>query len=169
MSKQELYRERPERAEGVLQNEFLSPRIGRLAAPGPQGEIRVEYGGDTKPARSVSGVNRAELVKPENQGNDVLLIFEAGDPDRPIIIGLMDDPLEALVSMEVAAKRPDPLKAALVDGKRVTIEAEEEVVLKCGAGSITLRKDGKIIIKGTHLLSRSSGPNRIKGGSVQIN
>jgi hypothetical protein len=49
------------------------------------------------------------------------------------------------------------------------LEAQEEIVLKCGEGSITLRKDGKIIIKGTHLLSRASGPNRIKGGSVQIN
>jgi hypothetical protein len=109
------------------------------------------------------------LVKPENRGRDVLLLFEVGDPHRPIIIGLMDDPLEHLISMEVApssAKKPDDV---FVDGKRVTIEAEEEVVLKCGPGSITLRKDGKIIIKGTHLLSRSSGSNRIKGARVDIN
>jgi hypothetical protein len=129
----------------------------------------VEYDGGIRVARSVSGVSRSELVKPENHGRDVLLLFEVGDPNRPIIIGLMEDPLERLVSMEVAPKPVDQPKEVVVDGKRVTIEAEEEVVLKCGAGSITLRKDGKIIIKGTHLLSRSSGPNRIKGGSVNIN
>lgn len=169
MSKQELYRENIERVDGVLHNEFLAPRIGKLAAPGPAGEILVEYEGSTKVARSVSGVSRSELVKPENRGRDVLLLFEVGDPNRPIIIGLMDDPLEHLVSMEVAPKTVDQPKEVVVDGKRVMIEAEEEVILKCGAGSITLRKDGKIIIKGTHLLSRSSGPNRIKGGSVNIN
>lgn len=165
MGKQELYRESAE----VLHNQYLSPRVGRLAPPGPSGEILIEYEGSTKVARSVSGVSRSELAKPENRGRDVLLLFEVGDPNRPIIIGLMEDPLDRLVSMEVAPKPADMPKEVVVDGKRVTIEAEEEVVLKCGAGSITLRKDGKIIIKGTHLLSRSSGPNRIKGGSVNIN
>lgn len=165
MAKQELYREGAE----VLHNQYLSPRIGRLLSPGSAGEVLVEYEGSARVARSVSGVSRSELIKPGNRGRDVLLLFEVGDPNRPIIIGLMEEPLEALVSMEVAPKPSDPPKEVVVDGKRVTIEAEEEVVLKCGAGSITLRKDGKIIIKGTHLLSRSSGPNRIKGGSVQIN
>lgn len=169
MSKRELYRDNTERVDEVLHNQFLSPRIGRLSALGPAGEILVEYEGSTRVARSTSGVSRSELVKPGNRGRDVLLLFEVGDPNRPIIIGLMDDPLEHLVSMEVAPKPADQPKEVVVDGKRVTIEAEEEVVLKCGAGSITLRKDGKIIIKGTHLLSRSSGPNRIKGGSVDIN
>lgn len=57
----------------------------------------------------------------------------------------------------------------MVDGKRVVIEAQEEIELKCGQGSITIRKDGKIVVKGTNLLSRSSGPNRIKGGSINLN
>lgn len=169
MSKREIYRDNTERVDGVLHNQFLSPRIGRLAAIGPAGEILVEYEGSTRVARSVSGVSRSELIKPENRGRDVLLLFEVGDPNRPIIIGLMDNPLEHLVSMEVAPKPADPPKEIAVDGKRVTIEAEEEVVLKCGLGSITLRKDGKIIIKGTHLLSRSSGPIRVKGARVDIN
>ena len=46
---------------------------------------------------------------------------------------------------------------------------EKEIVLECGEGSITIRKDGKIVIKGTHLLSRAAGVNRIKGGQVNIN
>lgn len=165
MSKREPYRESAE----VLHNQYLTPRVGRLASPGPAGEILVEYEGSTRVARSTTGVSRSELVKPENRGRDVLLLFEVGDPNRPIIIGLMDDPLDHLVSMELTAPSVQKPNDVRVDGKRVTIEAQEEVVLKCGAGSITLRRDGKIIIKGTHLLSRSSGQNRIKGGSVQIN
>ncbi len=149
--------------------ECVAPQIGRLAAPGPMGEIQVECCGSTKAARLLSGISRNELNRPQNRGRDVLLIFEEGDPGRPIIIGLMGNPIESLVAMESSVQSHAQTREILLDGKRITIEAEEEVVLKCGPGSITLRKDGKIVIKGTHLLSRSSGPNRIKGGSVNIN
>jgi hypothetical protein len=56
-----------------------------------------------------------------------------------------------------------------VDGKRITIEGEDEVVLKCGDASITLTKAGKVLIRGKYLLNRSDGVNRIMGGSVQVN
>ena len=60
-------------------------------------------------------------------------------------------------------------KDVLIDGKRVTFDAQEEIVLRCGKASIILSRDGKIVIKGTHLLSRSRGMNKIKGGAVHIN
>jgi hypothetical protein len=99
----------------------------------------------------------------------VLVVFEAGDPEKPIILGLVADPLDELIAFDGHSELTEEPKDIVFDGRRMTIEAHEEIVLKCGEGSITLRKDGKIIIKGTHLLSRASGPNRIKGGSVQIN
>ena len=46
-----------------------------------------------------------------------------------------------------------------VDGRRVEITAEEEIVLRCGESSITLTRAGKIILRGAYLLSRSSGVN----------
>ena len=58
---------------------------------------------------------------------------------------------------------------ARVDGDRVVISADKEIVLQCGKASITLTRAGKILLRGAYLLSRSSGVNRIKGGSVQIN
>lgn len=168
MSKQKIFRDGSEGVE-ALYKESVSPRIGTLAAPGPSGEIVVEYDGKSAAARLLSSVKRNQLIKEENRGRAVLLVFEEGDPDRPIIVGLMEDPLEELVSMEFSAEPSNSPKEARVDGKRVAIEAQEEITLKCGAGSITLRKDGKIIIKGTHLLSRSSGPIRVKGARVDIN
>ena len=92
-------------------------------------------------------------------------MFEQGNPEKPIVLGLLADPLEEVIAV---SEDQEP-KEILLDGKRITLEAQDEIQLKCGEGSITLRKDGKIIIKGTHLLSRAIGPNRIKGGSVQIN
>jgi hypothetical protein len=58
---------------------------------------------------------------------------------------------------------------AHVDGQRVTLEGSDEIVLKCGQASITLRRNGKVIIRGTYVETHSSGVNRIKGGSVQVN
>ncbi len=74
---------------------------------------------------------------------------------------------------EVAGKKGIVLGivAAPAAGKaeKLVIEAEREIVIKCGEGSITVSADGKIAIKGTHLLSRATGINKIKGGSVAIN
>ncbi|HEY6876702.1 MAG TPA: hypothetical protein VI299_01735 [Polyangiales bacterium] len=58
---------------------------------------------------------------------------------------------------------------ALVDGKRVVLDAQDEIVLRCGKASITLRRNGRIVIRGTHVETQSQGVNRIRGGSVQIN
>jgi uncharacterized protein (DUF2345 family) len=57
----------------------------------------------------------------------------------------------------------------MVDDKRIEIEGQDEVVLRCGKASITLRRNGRVVIRGTYVESRSSGTNRIKGGSVLIN
>ncbi len=55
------------------------------------------------------------------------------------------------------------------DGRKVVVSAQRELVLRCGSASITLTAAGKILIRGAYVLTRSSGVNRIQGGSVQIN
>lgn len=94
----------------------------------------------------------------------VVLVFEQGDPRRPIIVGVLQDsaPLPAI---DVAPA----LVSAQVDEQRVVLTAEREIVLKCGNASITLTRAGKVLIKGTYVLSRSSGYNKIKGAAVDIN
>ncbi len=142
------------------------PSIGRLVGTTASGDIAVRIGtGSPTPARLMAGVRRSVLSQPRMKDREVLVVFEQGDPAKPVILGLLADPLEEVIA---SSESHEP-QEVMLDGKRVTLEAQEEVVLKCGEGSITLRKDGKIIIKGTHVLSRASGSNRIKGGSVQIN
>jgi hypothetical protein len=138
----------PERIDGVV--------IGELAALGDAGEARVAFAGgpaDGAPARAMAALG------PGDVGREVALMFEGGDPRRPVIMGLMHVPGAA------TAKRPE----ARVDGERVELSAEKELVLRCGKASITLTRAGKILIRGAYLLARSSGVNRIQGGSVQIN
>ena len=58
---------------------------------------------------------------------------------------------------------------AVLDGRRVVLEAHDEIVLRCGESSISLRKDGKVVIRGRELVSRAAEINKIKGGAVHIN
>jgi len=91
-------------------------------------------------------------------GCEVVLAFEHGDFGRPIILGCIQPLGEQEPSVEVK-----------LDGEQLTFSADKEIVLCCGKSSITLTRAGKVLIRGTYLVSRSSGVNRIKGGSVQIN
>jgi hypothetical protein len=145
-----------------------SPCIGRLL-PGKSGEILVEYSGNPpRPARLVARLDRHELLRPENAGREVLLVFEQGNPERPIVVDMIERPFADVLSHRMESNDAHQ-RDAYVDGERVVIEGRREVVLKCGEGIIVLRADGKILIKGTQLVSRSSGINRIKGGAVRIN
>jgi Domain of unknown function (DUF6484) len=103
-------------------------------------------------ARSTVAVGEAEV------GGEVALMFDHGDPRLPILIGAIRNP-------ETSGRKV----TAIVDGERVVVTAEDELVLQCGAASITLTRAGKILIRGKYLLSRSSGMNRIKGASVELN
>jgi hypothetical protein len=103
------------------------------------------------------------LFSAQDVGREVALLFEGGDPLLPLIIGRVKRPEE--LTAELGASPP----TARLDDERVVLSAEKEIVLKCGRASITLTRAGKVIIRGAYLLSRSSGINRIKGGSVQIN
>lgn len=107
-------------------------------------------------------------VSPEVAGRAVALVFIEGDPLRPLMLGMIR--VEAPV---VLAGGSDTQRAergtAVLDGERVVLAAQTEIELKCGKASITLTRAGKIIIRGAYVVSRSSGANRIQGGSVEIN
>jgi hypothetical protein len=96
-------------------------------------------------------------------GRKVVLMFENGDPARPIIMGLLRNPAAWPLVEQPGQVQVD------ADGERLLVSAKEQLVLKCGKASVTLTKAGKILIQGTYISNRSSGVMRIKGGSVQLN
>lgn len=132
---------------------------GMLTALSITGEALVDYCGN--PAGRHLPAIATTSVTPDDIGKEAILLFEDSDPLRPILVGLVATP--------APTKTAPKTVEVTVDGKRITLRAENEINLQCGEASITLTREGKVLIKGTYLLSKSTGSNRIKGGSVQLN
>ncbi len=96
-------------------------------------------------------------------GRQVVLLFESADPRLPIIVGSL--------KRADARSLPDHVGHVEIeaDGERLIVSARDQLVLQCGKASVTLTKAGKVLIQGTYVSTHSSGANRIKGASVQIN
>lgn len=156
----------PRRIDGVV--------IGVLEGFTESGEPLIQHpespDGARRIARSVVALTVPDV------GREVALLFEGGDPEKPMVMGLLHAPrmpIELAPPVEAAAQdgrdsSAQPLDVTR-DGERIEFNAEKEIVLRCGKASITLTRAGKILIRGAYLLTRSSGVNRIQGGSVQIN
>lgn len=129
---------------------------------GPQ--VQFQPDGPSITARLAVPVTRERLDAAIAQCQQVVLLFEHGDRTRPIIVGFLETTPGPAQPAQSA-----PVVEADVDGKRVRVTAQDEIVLQCGSASITLRRNGRVIIRGTYVESRSDGTNRIKGGQVQIN
>jgi hypothetical protein len=221
-----------------------STRVGWLVAWAPGQAPTVEFSGNHRgplAARSIIPLHPKQAAEAIADRRGVLLTFEDGRPDAPIITGLLqplihlgepepkpEDPSIPLPEPEPLPEptpeptpEPDPIAPpvpapefephiqpefeppdprpefephtvpefeppdlergeveldagtaeldARVDGRRIEIEAADEIVLRCGEASIVLRRNGRVVIRGTYIETRSRGVNRVKGGSVEIN
>ena len=141
-------------------------QIGSLVGIDDQSRALVRVGGREPVVARCTVARPASLEAGVAQAVPVLLFLEDGDADKPVIVGFVMDalaPAQPLLDMIASPT------GATADGKRLQFEASEEVVLKCGKGSITLQANGRVVIKGTELVSRASGANKIRGASVNIN
>jgi hypothetical protein len=129
------------------------PQTGLLVEVGADGSPRVEYSGN-----ELGPIAARTTIPSARKGDTVLLVFDQGDPARPIIIGIVRDRFEKSF--------PNRLRMA---AKEIVLEGADEVSLRCGESSLTLRKDGKTVLKGNEVVSRASRTNRIRGATVQIN
>jgi hypothetical protein len=153
-------------------------KVGSLAPGCKVGALLVDFAGNTAgplPARSLVLLDDVAIRQALANRRGVVLLFENEDPRLPIIAGLLSpDPGAALLGSLL--QQPPATSAAQarrtearVDGKRVVVEGDHEVVLRCGESSITLRRDGKVILRGAYIETTAKGCNRIRGGSVKIN
>lgn len=152
--------------------------LGTIVALDSHGRALVDFQGNplNRPLESVTTVG----ITQQHKGRQVALLFANGDISQPVIMGLVHSPLqEMLESFEVTpvsesanaqeSSANREVDDVTIDGKRIVFEGKDEIVLRCGEASITLTRAGKILIRGKYLLNRSTGVNRIMGGSVQVN
>ena len=134
--------------------------VGDLVALDPAQSAAFVRCVDLDPARVLRARSTVDLHG-AHIGRQVTLVFERGSADRPIVVGVLRG--------EPGWPLPEPPAQVQADGERLIVNAKEQLVLRCGKASITLTRAGKVLIEGSYLSSRSSGVNRIKGGSVQLN
>lgn len=142
---------------------IAGPVVGELLAITADGStpvVRFAGGHAAVPARSTVDLHGAHV------GAQVVLLFEEGDAARPIVVGVLREPSRSGVEGVPGGAGVVEVQA---DGARLIVQAKEQLVLRCGKASITLTKAGRVLIEGGYVLSRSTGVNRIKGGSVQLN
>src|SRR5256885_5952660 len=122
--------------------------LGRLSGFDESANPLVDFASNdsetSMPARSLVTLSSEQI------GAEVVIAFDQGYLSRPIILGCISEPAMKSVQNPVNVK---------VDGRQITFNAEQEIVLTCGKASITLTRAGKVVISGEYILSRSSGAN----------
>jgi len=138
--------------------------IGKVVGLDEKGGPLVDYFGNPT-SQSVPALTTLPLSS-EHLGREAALLFAEGDLTKPVIVGLLYPTVDKVLFVSEPSNQP---MEARLDGQRVILRAQQEIVLQCGKASITLTQAGKIIIRGAHILSRASGLNRVKGAAVEIN
>ena len=139
--------------------------IGHITGTDEGGRLMVDFPGnqDGTPLPAVSVAGGAAL----EAGVSIALAFDGGDAGKPIVLARIVEPVA--IVRKAAGSNQDAPSHERARMETLTLDAEKELVIRCGNASITLTSDGKVVISGTYLLSRSKGANRIMGGSVQLN
>ena len=152
--------------------------------------VSVDAEGPVVTARLAIRTTLERLQAAITNRQQAVVVFERGDRTRPLILGFLE-PLDVNPVSPEAPTAPDhrtdaplpgdaaasqgeepavmPCIEADVDGRRVRLTAQDEIVLQCGSASVTLRRNGRVVIRGAYIETHSEGTNRIKGGQVQIN
>lgn len=147
--------------------------ISRIDAEG--GHLFVDFPDNPGPpvvSASLVVLDEAQARKALADKTPVCIAFIQGDLTRPIVLGLIAARALATTAEPPVTEAQLPagaLNDLSLEGKKLELEGKEQLVLKCGEASIELRKDGRIVIRGVHLVSHAQGVNRIRGGAVQIN
>lgn len=129
--------------------------IGVFIGFGDRGPLVVYPGNPAAEAQTARTLSELTI---EMAGNEVALMFEGGDARKPLIVGRIIDPEATSRQLKV-----------IRDGDSVRISADKRIELRCGKSTIIMENDGRIVIRGKHLISHASASNRIRGGSVNLN
>lgn len=169
-------------------------RMGTLVELSPERGLLVDFEGNLNgplPARLLIPLSAQALQQALAQHTPAALLFEPGDPWSPLVVGLLQPlPAEDLPNraesgeqtpttpdVSEQARSPETAEVQLplgplevrVEEQRIVLEARTELVLQCGPASITLQPDGRVLIRGTDVISHARGLQRLRGAAIQLN
>jgi hypothetical protein len=147
----------------VLRREAVS---GHLDGVDDEGRLLFKPEGLTESVPVVIGLPLSdhEVVRAASLGQRALVVRTTDKVPSHILVSL----LRERVRSDIRDAAPNELKVRL-DGETLYLRAKTQIELVCGKSRLVLHKNGRIEFKGSYLLSRSCGPNKIKGATVEIN
>ncbi len=155
------------------QERIVEPRVGWVVSVGEGGVLMVDYAGNVHgplPARTTLTLEPEAATRAARDRQGAVLLFENGDSSLPLVVGLLQVPSPTPLTDAILERSlEDVPREARVDGQQVVIEGREEIVLRCGKASLTLRRNGQVLLRGVNIRNEAEQVQRIKGGKVQIN
>lgn len=161
--------------------ESIASWVSTIAAVGTDGGVFVVDVDDESIVRA-SVLEHVESARPLRVGDEIVASRLSAAGEMVVVIGRLRGPNDAPrvstptsdeASPETNSERPPAPSGGTSLREDVpetlVLEATESLTLRVGDGSITIRADGKILIKGKDLVSHAKNMNRIKGGAVAIN
>jgi hypothetical protein len=98
---------------------------------------------------------------PGQEGRQCALLFEEGDLARPLIMGVLQEPVITIHALGATTTTQE--------AESFTVEAERAIELRCGKASLRLSSDGRIELRGSTVVSHATGLNRMRGASIKLN
>jgi len=126
--------------------------IVSVTADGTPG-VALDAAGPVVPARLALRTTRERIETAIVLCQQVVVVFENGERSKPLIIGFIESlqPPSSEPVIQPDASQKTPFVEADVDGRRVRVTAQDEIVLQCGSASVTLRRNGRVVIRGTYV------------------
>ncbi|MGH7496389.1 MAG: hypothetical protein ACREOO_28905 [bacterium] len=137
---------------------------GRIIAIDDDGGIMVEGDSEALPLSCEFLRTSAGPLPGLNPGDAVLYALDE-IATRGYVLGVIQKYRKNAQGANGSLALPDPQQ----DFREIKFNAKEKIELRCGQSVLLMNKDGKIVLKGTSITSRASGPQKIKGATVQIN
>lgn len=155
-------------APAIAPETFAGALAGHLAGIDEEGRILFQEDGSLTSSPVLIGLSLAdeEVADAARAKRRALVIKPDNQPKQPVLVALLREGIGA-----EARDKADKAgcEATRIDGQAVAIDAQQSLELSCGRARITLHADGRIELNGDYLLSRSRGPIKLKGATIDIN
>ena len=139
-------------------------RRGRIVALSNEGEIMVESGSEDLPL-PCEFLRTSAGALPELHAGDKVLYAIDEIARRGYVLGV----IQKYHASKQGANGKLSHSQTEQEIREIKFNATEKIELRCGRSVLLMNKDGKIVVKGSSITSRASGPQKIKGATVQIN